>query len=69
MQARDIGIKTNCRLNPTFLTDLMFHEKPHSEGTLIDDGCLSHSEFLWRFKMIEFDVPGVPIEGLIVVED
>jgi len=47
----------------------MFDADPHAERSLVDDSGFPQPEFLRGLQVVDFDVPGVPVEGLVVVED
>lgn len=66
---RHPSIQANRSLNPTLLTDLVLHTHSNTERSLVDNGSLAETEFVRRFEVVDFDVPGIPVEGLVVVED
>jgi hypothetical protein len=47
----------------------MLHTNSHTERALVHDRGLPETEFVRRFEVVDLDVPGVPVEGLVVVED
>jgi hypothetical protein len=47
----------------------MLHTNSHTERALVHDRGLPETEFVGGFEVVDLDVPGVPVEGLVVIED